>query len=127
MRMNDAPAVGSVPVDLGCIPAHLVAAAARDKAVSQDRDLSLHLYLGIDDLITINEDLSAQLRVVLPQSAQAVNPPWQKWIEVGNIRRGDFQKPVRIAAAPTIERGSLHVYNLQREDRKSTALNSSHL
>jgi len=55
------------------------------------------------------------------QFGQAVNPPFQKRIEVDDVRRANLEKPGWIALAPAVERCALESDDFRGEARSCEA------
>src|SRR5438094_383483 len=83
-----------------------------DEIEREHRDVPALLDLRIDHFDLLDFDLAGKRRDVPLQGLLAIYPLLRHGIEVGLVRRHDFEEPLRIALSPTIERGPFH-----RDDR----------
>ena len=116
--MEDLPRAVDALIHLGRIPsrrrlgtvAHLCSVI--DEIEGEHGDVPALLDFRVDHLDPLDFDLAGERRDVLLQGRLAVDPLLRHGIEVGLVRRHDFEEPLRITFAPTIEGGPLH-----RDDR----------
>src|SRR5262249_2600356 len=71
-------------------------------------EVTILLDLRFDHLHTLDFYLACERRDVLFQRGLAVDAFVDRWIEVGLVRRHDFEVALRIAFSPAIERSLFH-------------------
>ena len=113
MIVDNAPFSIEAGVNLRRIPPRQDAVSSLRVAVSdqiegQHRDLAVMLDSGIDHVIVVDLYAPGKGSQVMPHGRQTVNPFLHRRIEIGDVRRVDFQVALGVASAPAIEGGTLH-------------------
>src|SRR6266478_10176172 len=111
MRVYDLPLATKVLINLRAVPVHRAFAALAYVLQCQDRGVADDLDTGIDDLLAIDLDFSADLIVPSGQGRETVEATIEERIEVRHVLRVNFEETVRIAFAPAIECRTLQCHD----------------
>src|SRR5215467_9656544 len=116
MAVNNLPAFSSPLIYGRRVPANgdLLSTGPRymvDHLIGQNRDITAPLNLGIVHLVTVDLDLACDRGQKIFHRRKAIDAVLLRRIEVGNVRGVSLKKPLRIAFAPAVKRGTLQRYD----------------